>query len=60
MSLDNIKLALRYYDRMGLEYFWEEVPGFAHEWDFWDLTLRKALKEWLPLKHAPIIPGKEE
>ena len=60
MSLDNIKLALRYYDKMGLDYFWEEVPGYAHEWDFWDLTLRKALKEWLPLKHAPIIPGKEE
>lgn len=60
MNLDNIKLALRYYDRMGLGYFWEELPGFAHEWDFWDLTLRKALKEWLPLKHAPIIPGKEE
>ena len=60
MSIDNIRLALRFYDKMGLEYFWEEVPGYAHEWDFWDLTLRKALKEWLPLKHAPIIPGKEE
>ena len=24
------------------------------------MQLRKALVEWLPLKHAPIIPGKEE
>ena len=59
-SLPAIKHALRFYDKMGLDYFWEEVPGYKHEWDFWDLTLRKALTEWLPLKHAPIIPGKEE
>ena len=58
-SLPAIKHALRFYDKMGLDYFWEEVPGYKHEWDFWDLTLRKALTEWLPLKHAPIIPGKE-
>ena len=57
--LGDVKAALRFYDRLGLGYFWEEVPGYQHEWDFWDLTLRKALKEWLPLRHAPICPGKE-
>lgn len=56
----DLHLALEYYTRMGLPYFYEEVPGYKHEWDFWDLTLRKALKEWLPLKHAPIYPEKEE
>ena len=45
---------------MGLDYFYEEVPGYKHEWDFWDMQLRKALKEWLPLRHAPIYEGEEE
>ena len=44
--IDDVKKGLRFYDQ--------------HEWDFWDMQLRKALVEWLPLKHAPIIPGKEE
>ena len=57
--LGDVKAALRFYDKLGLDYFWEEVPGYQHEWDFWDLTLRKALKEWLPLRHAPIYPGRE-
>ncbi|MBR5065361.1 MAG: hypothetical protein IKX09_03845 [Oscillospiraceae bacterium] len=58
--IDDVKKGLRFYDKLGLEYFWEEIPGYQHEWDFWDMQLRKALVEWLPLKHAPIIPGKEE
>ena len=58
--IDDVKKGLRFYDKLGLEYFWEEIPGYQHEWDFWDMQLRKALVEWLPLKHAPIIPRKEE
>ena len=58
--LADVKKAMAFYDKMGLEYFWEEIPGYAHEWDFWDMQLRKALVEWLPLKHAAIISGKEE
>lgn len=58
--INDLHHALKYYDFMGLPYFYEEVPGYKHEWDFWDLTLRKALKSWLPLKHAPIYPDKEE
>jgi len=34
----------------------ELVPGYGHEWDFWDLTLRKALREWLPLRRSVIYP----
>ena len=58
--ISDVKKGLRFYDKLGLEYFWEEIPGYRHEWDFWDMQLRKALTEWLPLKHVPIIPGKEE
>jgi putative tributyrin esterase len=31
-------------------------PGYGHEWDFWDLSLRKAITEWLPIKHEVIYP----
>ena len=39
----------------GYDVMYEEVPGYAHEWDFWDLTLRKALNEWLPIRHDVIL-----
>jgi S-formylglutathione hydrolase FrmB len=55
----DVKFALQFYEKMGLPYFYEEVPGYKHEWDFWDLSLRKALNEWLPIRHAPIYPEKE-
>ena len=43
----------------GYDVYAEEVSGYGHEWDFWDLTLRKALKEWLPIRHSVIYPGEE-
>ena len=52
--LRDVKLCLDFYDKMGLSYKYEEVPGFKHEWDFWELSLKKALKDWLPLKHEPL------
>lgn len=39
----------------GYQVRYEEIPGYAHEWDFWDLALRKALNEWLPLRHEVIL-----
>lgn len=35
----------------GLDVWSEEVPGYGHEWDLWDLTLKKAFNELLPIKH---------
>ena len=58
--IDNVRPALKFYEKMGMPFFYEEVPGYKHEWDFWDLSLRKALNEWLPIRHAPIYPGKGE
>ncbi len=40
----------------GYDVAYEEVPGYAHEWDFWDLSLRKALYEWLPLRRDVLLP----
>ncbi|HEY4432628.1 MAG TPA: alpha/beta hydrolase family protein [Paenibacillus sp.] len=40
----------------GYDVLYEEVPGYGHEWDFWDLSLRKAFKEWLPIRNDVIFP----
>jgi S-formylglutathione hydrolase FrmB len=48
-----------YLKELGYDVYSEEVPGYGHEWDFWDLTLRKALNEWLPIRHSVIYPGEE-
>ena len=35
----------------GADVTYEEKPGAAHEWDFWDEQIRKTL-DWLPLDRA--------
>lgn len=35
----------------GADVTYEEKPGAAHEWDFWDDQIRKTL-DWLPLDNA--------
>lgn len=39
----------------GYDVQYEEAPGYAHEWDFWDMSLRKAFDEWLPIRHDVIL-----
>ena len=41
---------------LGCKVHFEAVPGYKHEWDFWDLSLRKALNHWLPIRHSVIYP----
>ena len=33
----------RHAARIGLQAVFEEIPGYKHEWRFWDLTIEKAL-----------------
>ena len=56
-ALTGTKYGYEYLKKLGYDVFFEEVPGYVHEWDFWDLSLRKALKEWLPLKHSILYPN---
>lgn len=44
--------------KLGLDVFTEEVPGYKHQWEFWDLSLQKAIEKWFPLKHQAIFPEK--
>ena len=43
--------------KLGFKASMLELPGYKHEWDFWDLILRKAIGEWLPVRHSAIYPG---
>lgn len=46
--------ANEHLSKLGYDVVYEEIPGYGHEWDFWDMTLRKVIETWLPLKKAPI------
>jgi len=47
-----------YFANLGYETEHTEIPGYKHEWDFWDLALRNALYEWLPIKRDVLWPEK--
>ena len=55
-AIEGVEDAYHHLTGLGYETFYEKVPGYGHEWDFWDLTLRKALDEWLPIRHDVIYP----
>lgn len=52
------KASAEFLKETGYDVYAEEVPGYGHEWDFWDLTLKKALKEWLPIRHDLLLTEK--
>ncbi|MGI6040551.1 MAG: hypothetical protein GX257_00420 [Clostridiales bacterium] len=43
-----------YLRELGYDVTGYEVPGYKHEWDFWELTLRKVFYEWLPLDRKTV------
>ena len=55
-GFENSRKSAEAMKELGYDVTWEAVPGYAHEWDFWDLSLRKAFDQWLPLKNAAIEP----
>lgn len=55
IAYDSARAAAEYMPTLGLDVYSEFLPGYKHEWDFWDLALRKAIYEWLPLKRTHII-----
>ncbi len=54
--LKQVQAANAYLVGLGYDVTYDLVPGYGHEWDFWDLSLRKALRDWLPLRRSPIYP----
>ena len=55
-ALEGVRKAKNYLSDLGYDVFYEEVPGYGHEWDFWDLYIRKAIYEWLPIRRSAIYP----
>jgi len=54
-ALPGVKYAYQFLKDQGYDTSIEVIPGYAHEWDFWDLYIRKGIYELLPLKRRPII-----
>lgn len=56
-ALPRCRLGYEELKKLGFKASMLELPGYKHEWDFWDLILRKAIGEWLPVRHSAIYPG---
>ena len=56
-ALPTCRLGYEELKKLGFKASMLELPGYKHEWDFWDLILRKAIGEWLPIRHSAIYPG---
>ena len=53
---EHVEDAYQYLTLLGYGTYFELVPGYAHEWSFWDMTLKKALDHWLPIRRNVIYP----
>lgn len=56
-ALEGVKDAYEYLTSLGYDTQYELVPGYGHEWAFWDLSLKTALDFWLPIRHDAIYPA---
>lgn len=45
--LEKCRYAKEQLESSGYPLHYAEVEGYGHEWDFWDLTLRGAIENWL-------------
>ena len=48
--LESARAFRDYMNELGYKITYEEVPGYGHEWDFWDLKLREYLYNGCALK----------
>ena len=45
-TVDNFQ---KYLKDLGYDVEYEVIPGYGHEWDFWDLKIREALYSWFTI-----------
>lgn len=55
-AMIDVSTTVEHMRALGQDVFHETVEGYRHEWDFWDLSLRKATDSWLPIRHSVIYP----
>ena len=53
-ALPGLRGAYEHLTALGYDTQKEEITGYGHEWDFWDLYIRKAIYELLDLKRTPV------
>ncbi len=58
LAYPDYSTSVEHLRKLGIEVENEEVAGYKHEWDFWDLSLRKAIRDWFPIRHSVIYPEK--
>lgn len=49
IAYESYTYGTKYMNDLGYDVTGFVVPGMKHEWDFWEITLRKVFFEWLPL-----------
>ena len=59
MALTSCQDTYEYLKGLGYDVESEIIPGYAHEWDFWDLVLRNKIRDWLPIRHSVMYPGED-
>ncbi len=55
-AVKGVEDAYHYLSSLGYDASYDLVPGYAHEWDFWDLTLRKTFNGWFGFRGSPYYP----
>lgn len=53
---EGVEEAYAFLKLLGYDTDLDLVPGYGHEWDFWDLTLKQALRDWFPIRRNVIYP----
>ena len=43
-------------EELGVDFVDFHLPVYRHEWDFWEICMRKTFSEWLPLTKKPLSP----
>ncbi len=50
IAYTSCKYGTQYLKELGCDVISFTLPDFRHEWDFWEICLRKAFSEWLPVQ----------
>jgi putative tributyrin esterase len=53
---DSVRVDWKALVKLGYDVTYEEAEGLGHDWEFWDMYMKKTFYEWLPLKRKAIYP----
>ena len=59
LSPEQMEHILEYLEENGVDVTWVSVPGYTHEWRFWNLAVEEFLK-WIPRTDGYAVGGKRQ